>query len=223
MKTFTRTLLLALPLASCLVASISAQTNQFYVTDEGKGSNPSDALSPEQIEKAKHAKDSRPAEDDPEGHWGPVSEGFRLSLRFEKDCFTNGEPVTACVILRNVSDKSLTYPYEYSPDEREITFVVVREQSRAYGIYDVRPGATFQERLGILRQGHGWTRISPPGTQRKFLVNLNNIFPLTTNGEYTVSAKRSVWKLDSTQDEEVTSGKATFRITNVAGPNAPPK
>jgi len=218
-----KSLLFTSSLATFLVCSSWAQTNEFYVTDEGKGSNPNDAFSPEQVEKAKHAKDSRPAKDDPEGHWGAVSEGFRLSLRFEKDSFTNGEPVTACVILRNVSDRPLTYPYEYSPDEREITFGVLRGQTRVYGIYDVRPGATFEDRLRTIRQGHGWTRVSPPGTQRKFLVNLNAIFPLTTNGEYVVSAKRTVRKLNSTEDGEAASGQASFRITSAPGPAAPPK
>jgi hypothetical protein len=214
------TLLTALVFSTSLVGGF-AQTNQFYITDEGKGSVPNAPFSPEQIEKAKHAKDSRPAEDDPEGHWGAVAEGFQLSLRFEKDSFTNGEPVTACVILRNVSDRSLTYPYEYAPDEREITFILLREQARVYGVYDVRPGSTFQERLRAVRTGHGWTRVSPPGTQRKFFVNLNSIFGLTTNGQYVASAKRTIRKQDSAQESEVSSGNAAFRITGPPSLAAP--
>ena len=49
----------------------------------------------------------RPAEDDPEGHWGAPSEGYQLSIRLEKETFTNGEPITASVLLRNVSDRPL--------------------------------------------------------------------------------------------------------------------
>ena len=170
---------------SASLAGIPGQTNQFYITDEGKGNVPQAPFSADQIEKARHDKASRPAEDNPEGHCGPVQGGFRLSLRFGKDFFTNSEPVTACVILRNVSDSPLTFPYEYSPDEREITFVLLRDGVRVYGIYDVRSGATFPDRLKTLRTGHGWTRQIPPGTQRKFFVNLNDIFNLTTNGQYS--------------------------------------
>lgn len=202
-----------------LVISVSllhapAQTNQFYITDEGKGSVPEAPFSREQTEKARHAQDSRPAEADPEGHWGSVQGGFRLSLRFEKESFTNGEPIKACVILRNVSDRPLVYPYEYAPDEREITFVLLKDGVRMYGIYDLRPGATFQERLKAVRTGHGWTRVSPPGTQRKFFVTLNEVFNLTTNGQYVVYAKRAIQKKGSTQEGEVSSGNATFRITS---------
>lgn len=202
-----------------MLAKVSAQTNLFYVTDAGKGRVPEPPFSSEQIESAQHAKDSRPAEEDPKGHWGPVQDGFQLSLRFEKDSFTNGEPITACVILRNVSDKPLTYPYEYSPDEREITFFLLRDGVRLYSIYDERPGATFQERLRALRTGHGWTRVSPPGTQRKFFIKLNDIFNLTTNGQYVASAKRTVQKVGSREEAQVESGKATFRITDP--PDAP--
>jgi hypothetical protein len=211
-------LLTALVLSTSLTA-VSTQTNQFYITDEGKGSVPQAPFSSELIEKARHAKDSRPAEDDSEGHWGTVTEGFQLSLRFEKDSFTNGEPVVACVILRNVSDKPLTYPYEYSPDNREINFVLLRDGTRVYGIYDVRPGATFQERLKALRTGHGWTRLSPPGTQRNFYVNLSDIFNLTTNGQYIACATRAILKYNSIVVGEVSSGNAGFRVT---GPSAAP-
>jgi hypothetical protein len=221
MRTPLKTLGLAVPLAASLVGLVYGQTNRFYITDEGKGSVPKTPFSQEQIEKARHAKDSRPAEDDPEGHWGTVTEGFQLSLRFEKDSFTNGEPVVARVIMRNVSDRSLTYPCEYSPNEREITFMLTRNGVRVYGVYDLRPGATFQERLRALRTGHGWMRVSPPGTQRRFFVNLNDIFNLTTNGQYVACATRTIWKEGSTEEGKVSSGEAAFRITGASNTPAP--
>ena len=184
----------------------------YFTTDDGPPYRSPLPFSPEQIEKAKHAKDSRPAEKDPEGNWGAVAEGFQLSLRFEKESYTNGEPVTACVILRNVSDRPLVYPYEYTPDEREIAFVLMRGQDRVYGKYDARPGASFTERLGALRMGHGWDRASPVGTQHKSLVNLSKIFGLATNGEYVIQAKREIPTSYLTGMTNVASGKVTFRI-----------
>jgi hypothetical protein len=207
---------LALVFSTSLVG-MAAQTNQFYVTDEGNGPIPQPPFSTAQIEKARQDSGCRPAENDPEGHWGPVEEGFQLSLRFEKDSFTNGEPIAACVTLRNVSDKTLVYPYEYSPDQREITFVLLRNGVRLYGAYDVRPGATFQDRLRALRTGHGWNRSSPPGTQRRFFVKLNDTFNLTTNSQYVVSATRTIRRSDSNQDGQVSSASASFRITSPNG------
>jgi hypothetical protein len=87
-----------------------AQTNQFYITDESQPSRQKPgSFSPEQIEAAKHAKESSPAKDDPEGNWETVSEGFQFSIRMEKNSFTNGEPVNAVIILRNVSDTNLQF------------------------------------------------------------------------------------------------------------------
>lgn len=211
-------ILLTTLVLSTSLAGVAGQTNQLYITDEGKGSVPEAPFSLEQIDKAKHAKDSRPAEDDPEGHWGTATEGFQLSLRFEKDSFTNGEPVVARVILRNVSDRSLTYPCENSPDETETSFVLLMGQARLYGRYDVRPGGG---RPKAVHTGHGWTRLSPPGTQRKVFVNLSVIFDLTTNGQYVVYAKRAIRNLFSSQEVDVTSGKATFRIADLPSAPAP--
>jgi hypothetical protein len=37
------------------------------------------------IEEAKTAPESRPAAEDPEGHWGGITEGLQLSVRFQRD------------------------------------------------------------------------------------------------------------------------------------------
>jgi len=189
-----------------------ANKSEFYVTDKEVPYGDTPPFSEEQIENAKHAKESRPAEQDPEGNWGPVAEGFQFSLRFEKDAYTNGEPISACVILRNVSDRVLKYPYEYTADEREISFVLSRGEDRVYGKYDVRPGASFQERVRSLRTDPGGIRPSPVGSQHKSLVNLNQIYGLTTSGEYHVQAMHKIPTSNLTSMTNVASGKATFRI-----------
>ena len=68
-----------------------------------------------------------------------------------------------------------------------------------------------------------WSFQSPPGTQRKFFVELNKTFDLGTNGEYVLEAMRTVPALDLKSEKEVASGKATFSISDAAGPVAPPK
>jgi hypothetical protein len=44
-------------------------------------------------------------------------------------------------------------------------------------------------------------------------VELNNVFDLTTNGEYVVQAKRKIMNLDKTAVAEIASGSASFRMT----------
>jgi len=199
---------------SASLAGVFVHTNQFYITDESKPHHEDriPVFSTEQIEKAKHAKESRPAEDDPEGHWGTASEGFRLSIRFEKATFTNGEPIFASILLRNVSDRPLTY--WVSTLGRETEVLVAKDQWPLPRKDSLKPGATFAERLSHLNIGSSWDCTTPVGTQRKFTIELNKVFDLTTNGEYVAQARRCVPKLGSSGEAELVSGEATFRITN---------
>lgn len=221
MKAPMKSLLVVLPLATCLVGSACAQTNQFYITDERKTSYEDTPFSPEQIERAKSAKESRPAQEDPEGHWGPVQEGFQLSLRFEKASFTNGQPVVACLILRNVSDRRLRYSQSYYGSEADWRLILMRDQDRVYGRDEPKPGASFAERLKGIHQGSYGSWPLEAGTQRRFFLDLNKVFDLATNGEYVVQVVRTVPSLDKTSEKEVVSGKVTFRITGPPGPAAP--
>ena len=43
------------------------------------------------IQRAQTASECRPADQDPEGNWGTVTEGFQLSLRFEREEYLVGE------------------------------------------------------------------------------------------------------------------------------------
>ena len=213
-------------LLTALILSTSApwlfaETNQFYITDDFV-THQGDTLpfTPEHIEKARHTKECRPAQQDPEGHWGPVTEGFQLSIRLQKDTFTNGEPVKVCVILRNVSGKLLRY-FSNPIEDPMSKIVLMRGQQRLLGNNETKPGATFPERLKYLHSGSLGSLPSPVGTQRKFLVELSKMFDLGTNGEYVVQALRIIPSLDLKSEKEVASGKAAFRITNPASPAAP--
>jgi len=204
-------LLTALILSTSL-AGVFGATNQFYLTDDFV-THHGDTLpfTPEQIEKAKHAPECRPAEQDPEGHWGQPTEGFQLSIRLEKESFTNGEPVTACVMLRNVSGRLLRYFTAYMNDPMS-KVVLVRGQERVPAKKEPKPGAAFAERLQSVYVGSTWSFQSPAGTQRKFLVELDKLYNLTTNGEYVVQAMRIIPSLDKASEKDVASENVTFRI-----------
>ena len=210
-------------LTSATVAGLPADTNQFYLIDDFV-THYGDTLpfTPEHIEKAKHSKECRPADQDPEGHWGQVAEGFQLSVRLEKETFTNGEPVVACVILRNVSGKLLRY-FTAPLHDPMSKILLTREGRRVPTNNEPRQGTSAPERLKPVFAGSMWSFQSPPGTQRKFFVELNKTFDLGTNGEYVLEAMRTVPALDLKSEKEVASGKATFSISDAAGPVAPPK
>ena len=61
------------------------------------------------IKDAAKLPESHPAEQDPEGHWGEATNGLQISLRFEKQTFTNGEPVNAVMFMRNVTNQPVAY------------------------------------------------------------------------------------------------------------------
>jgi hypothetical protein len=214
-----KTTLIVLTLSASLMGALG-DTNQFYLTDDFV-THYGDSLpfTPEQVEAARHAKECRPAEQDPEGHWGEATEGFQLSIRLQKESFTNGEPVTACVILRNVSGKLRRYFTAYV-DDPMLKIVVLRGRELVRRNDEPRPGQT-SNKLKPIFAGSMWSFQSPPGTQRKFPVELNKVFDLTTNGEYEVYAMRTIPSLDKTSEKQVVSGKATFRITDPPKPRAP--
>ena len=204
-------------LAVGLALFASADTNKFYVTDTAQTHYGGKVtITQEQIERAKHAPESRPAERDPEGHWGLVSEGFQLSLRFGKASFTNAEPIWARVIIRNVTDQQLSFPIAFASDDTSDTrFVVTSGDERIYARNEPKPGASFAERLKWLRCGSSAACPSAPGTQREFLIDLRQWFDLT-NGQYTVCAKREVLTLESRMSTNVISGKVSFTIVSAA-------
>jgi hypothetical protein len=93
------------------IISFAAGTNVIYMTDDGnlylegtKDGQYVQFLNPTKIEAAKKSRESLPAEDFHEGNWGNITDGLRLSLRLVKDTYTNGEPITAILLFRNVTN-----------------------------------------------------------------------------------------------------------------------
>lgn len=57
------------------------------------------------------AGECRPAEQDPEGHWGEVVGGFQLSIRSATNVFVIGKPIPITVIFRNTETNNRPYIY----------------------------------------------------------------------------------------------------------------
>ena len=165
-------------------------------------------------------RDCRQAEDDPLGHWGAPWEGAQLSIRVQKEHFTNGEPVVACVTLRNVSDRVLYFDVGPYPEERDTKIVLTRGHERILGVDDPKPGETFPQRLRYIRSGSapGHVPISP-GTQRQFFRDLSKMFDLSVAGSYSAYARRSVVNYERNGWTNLLSGTATFRMLGSRGPN----
>lgn len=219
---------------ACMMLAAStlalAQTNRVYITDDRPENLKPFTPTPDQIERARHSVESRPAAEDSSGNWGPVTEGFQMSIRLKKSRFTNGEPIRATILLRNVSDQTLGY-FASIPKGNELQLLASRNGQKLYRNNEPRPGATFPERLKQVKNGIEWTPTLEPGTQRESLEELTNAFDLSKNGEYTVQADQEIKTIAATSitnkavltdaiakktvlRTNVISGIATFYVTN---------
>jgi len=123
------------------------------------------------IKEAEQSKESRPDNQDPEGHWGQTTNGFQVSLRFEKEKYTNGEPVLATMLMRNVTGKPETY---FRP-----IYIVATKDGKVLrrkddtGLIEI----TMLPEISLF-----------PQTQHRYQETLNQIYDLTPSGEYTFQA-----------------------------------
>jgi hypothetical protein len=117
-----------------------------------------------------------------EDNWGQANNGFQLSLCLEKHTFTNGEPVVAILLLRNVTNTNLRlqyfprFPVKYSSSP--LGFEVTSET-----------GQVLIENENILPTIT--SQLSPSqldsGSQAKFVAQIDKKFNLT-NGIYSIKA-----------------------------------
>jgi hypothetical protein len=159
------------------VVSVAAASNDtarnFFITTFSDGRHPDD------IEASRNSTDSRSADDDLEGNWGTASEGFQLSIRFEKQVFVVGEPIAATILLRNVSVEDLHY-HDLLGLGRDFKLLVVNQQRKA--LADLADHSRGKSRWHTLFKG----------TQHKVQVRLDSRFDMSAAGEYVVSVARRV-------------------------------
>jgi hypothetical protein len=186
-------------------------------------------ITSEQIQAASQAAECSPAElnNDRAGHWGTIWEGLQLSIRLPKEVFTNGEPVVACITLRNTCQTVRRFEIGPAPEEKDSKITLLRNGERILGGDDPKPGESFSERLNHLRRGSapGSVPISP-GTQRQFFRDLSTVFDLSVPGFYSARAERQVHAVDRLPDRpgylralttNVISGTVTFRVADSNG------
>lgn len=152
------------------------------------------------LEQAKESPESRPENQYPEGNWGKPSEGFRISLHFPKVSHTNGEPIEAIVLIRNISQETLSYVFERP--EWSLRFSVHDSQNRV--LKDLHPTESWG--LG------GKELLVYPSTQRRFVLRLDRHFNFESPGNYSIKVDAKVPKLDKTGESDATSGTATLKI-----------
>jgi hypothetical protein len=143
----------------------------------------------------------------------------------QKDVFTNGEPITACITVRNASYRiSYLEVSRLGPgEEKDTKLTLTRDGERVLGEDDPKPGETFEQRLKRVRTGSSDFEPLPPGTQRQFFRDLSKMFDLSVPGTYMAQAERKVVTYYDIPDRpgylrglwtNLVSGVVTFRVTS---------
>lgn len=180
MRTNAKLTLPSLLATLAALTSALADTNVIYFFVDSRGAMGYEAKArayERQMEAAKMLPECRPAELDPQGHWGEISAGLQLSARFPTNVFTTGQPITLSVILRNTTTNALTVP---GPLAWFMDLAVVTQ--------DDKPLRQTKSPKWLLTGG-GDTGLLPL-SQTRLTYTLNEMFDLATPGKYRVYAER---------------------------------
>ena len=156
------------------------------------------------LAEALRSDESKPEDKDSDGHWGMAEEGLRLSLRFARSQYTNGEPIVAKVLLRNVARQKLECENVLGP-EWDFHFAVWRGPNGR--LQEDRSG----EPSGTTGAKHQLVYLR---TQRRFLIRLDGRFDFTAPGIYSIVVKTKVPKADKQGLVEISSGTAQLEVLN---------
>ncbi len=160
------------------VPSTNSIPTNLFLTDNGslfwyKNSTGERVVHIKDIETATNSPESRPADQDPEGHWGQATNGFQISLRFEKGLFTNGESIVAITLMRNITSQPQNY-------FRPIQIVAIKDGKRLE--------RKDKKEIDVIEITMPPETTVFPQTQQKNHVRLDQIYDLTQSGEYVFQA-----------------------------------
>ncbi len=177
------------------VYTLETSTNRLFRKEESPLDNPL-------------PRETLPAQDDPESAWGPISGGYQLCLRFEKEVFQVGEPILASILVRNASDGFLGDAVGIPGSTQ---FFLSGERGQEVRAKLGLPPATKRRQFALWR-----------GTQYKFKVPLSEFFELDRPGLYTVTVHKQVGESRAAPNV-IMSGIATIRVVEAKRASATPE
>ena len=184
-----------------------AQTNMQYITEKVSTNIDLFVVTTNQTGDVTALAESQPSAEDPIGNWGEATIGVQMSIRLEKETFTNGEPINADILLRNVSDKPVRFLFFY-PQNNALALILKKEGEAKAGDEQI-----IKENHTRGLAGHLWHPTIQVGKQYKYIVGLTNFFDLTP-GKYKIQAQQLVIDDDHQSVSNVMSGSTTFSIMN---------
>ena len=180
-------------------------TGMIYV----KGDNDKYVLDPVKVEEARHTQECQPAEDDPAGNWGAVTNGLQASIRFSKKLYGTNEPVVASVISRNLSAETRYLSFAFG---LQSAVALHDPAGRLLDRKDWESTNTFDGKVQRMAQRIIW-RTLEPGAQIKLDVDLRQWFEIGALGDYVIHTLLPAPRLKGIRtNDTLISGDATFRV-----------
>ena len=161
-----KTLSLVISLVFCLIHLFAGEANRLYVTIDANGKNISDRSETNEL---------LPASQFMKGNWGAASNDIQVSLRFDKEVYTNNEAINAAILVRNVGVKTANYvSVIVGGRDGPVRFFVTTGDGRNAEPVEWGPVEAMSASI-------------PVNSQRKFTEWFNKDYHLT-NGMYFVQA-----------------------------------
>lgn len=165
-------------------------------------------ISKEMLQEARRLAECKPAASDPAGNWGLPLGGFQMSVRFTASRQTNGSPISASVIMRNVADSGRDWPLDRGVPPENIFYELEGGGDKQHSEITPRdiitrsPGLIFSKRI-----------------QRKYEVRLDKLFKFTQPGHYRIRCWTEVIDHERapTKTVQLFSGWASFEIVSNVG------
>lgn len=199
-----KTLLSILLIHAALAVQVpGSETNVVYLPLDvvaHVGRNANERAYAEQMEAAKSSPESRPAELDPEGHWGAIVCGFQLGIRFSTNAFAVGVPIKATVVVRNTTTNSLNL---LAPQADSIHLVMTNISENL--LPRLPKKLTFSGPVSLSIPEH---------RQIRYFLDVDQAFNLTAAGTYHIIAKRLVQAEVGGTNVELSSAVAEFNVVS---------
>lgn len=137
--------------------------------------------------------------------WGKESEGFRLSVLFEKKQFRRESSIMLHLTIKNVTKRDLYLVETYPADEYKLTVRNERGEDAALTqlgqLLKANEGNNFRV-IGVKVRSNEEVRDN---------IEINKFYVMTAPGAYFITAKRTVRKLSGNSWSEVVSNTVSVR------------
>ena len=162
-----------------------------------------------------------PASLDANGHWGPVVNGWQLSVRFPQGEYLTNEPVVAMIMLRNVgSTDAWMFTRPYDGARKNFRYVLHHATNTLSWSWSDPPPPDPAPPGYQMPKYFVNVRVEPY-SQKAFFVRADQVFELSQVGHYSFQV---IWPDRSTtgpspvyreaNKSNVVSGVAAFRIVD---------